>query len=138
MAKRWLGLQKLTEECGELVVELMKLSAFPSGKHPGRRRNVKLTTEEEVADVYAALDYFVARNKLDRDKIKKRRLLKIKKFVKWWGNPNIKPEKVSGKALGRVGSKGSKSPQPALGEPIAGLPGKVGKRTRAGDGVPRA
>lgn len=84
MAKIWHGLKKVTEECAELIVELMKLDAFPSGKHPGRKRNVKLSTEDECADALAAINFFIDRNKLDRVRIEKRQALKYKKFAKWW------------------------------------------------------
>jgi len=87
MAKKWKGLEKLAEECCELGVELMKLSIFPSGKHPARKRSLVLSTEEEIADVLAAAEYFIARHKLDRGKIEKRKALKIRKFAKWWGDP---------------------------------------------------
>lgn len=83
--KKWMGLRKTAEECGELVVELMKLEEFPSGKHPGRKRSLILSTEDELADVLAACDYFIERNGLDRKRIEKRRLSKIRKFSKWWG-----------------------------------------------------
>lgn len=88
MAKKWKGLNKAAEECAELTVELMKLSTFPNGKHPGRKRSVILSTEDEIADVVASLQYFIDRNKLDRARIVKRSQLKYKKFVKWWGDPN--------------------------------------------------
>ncbi len=88
MARKWLGLEKLAEECGELVVELMKLKTFPSGKHPGRRKSVILTTEDECADVLAALEFFIERNKLDRKRIEARKVLKLKKFWKWWSIKN--------------------------------------------------
>lgn len=99
MAKRWRGRSKLVEECAELIVELAKLEVFPHGKHPGRKRNLKISTEEEISDVYAALDYFVAMNGFDREKIKKRRLLKVKKFVKWWGSPDAKSIRVKPRAI---------------------------------------
>jgi len=95
MAKKWKGLEKLAEECNELGVELMKLSIFPTGKHPGRKRSLVVSTEEEIADVLAAAEYFIARHKLDRGKIDKRKELKIRKFSKWWGDPyGIKKEKI--------------------------------------------
>lgn len=95
MARNWKGLEKAAEECGELVVELMKLKAFPDGKHPGRRRSVILSTEEELADVLAIVEYFAERNKFDLTKIDKRKLLKKRKFAKWWGLvPSMKKKKA--------------------------------------------
>lgn len=86
--RKWWGLRKAVEECSELNVELMKLEEYPSGKHPGRKRSLILSTEEEVADTLAALEYFIDRNKLDRKRIEKRKTLKYRKFIKWWGHPN--------------------------------------------------
>lgn len=102
MAKKWHGLRKAAEECAELVVELMKLSTFPNGKHPSRRRSLVISTEEELADVLAAVDYFIDRNKLDRAKIERRKALKYKKFSGWWGDPKPKGLKAKSKELRRV------------------------------------
>lgn len=101
MAKKWKGAEKLAEECNELCVELMKLLVFPSGNHPGRKRNLVLTTEEEIADVEAAIEYLKAKHHLDRARIDKRKASKIKKFCKWWGNPYKKAKKAS-KAKKRI------------------------------------
>lgn len=97
MAKKWWGLRKVVEECSELSVELMKLATFPSGKHPGRKRNLKISTEEELADVLAAVDYFIDKNKLDRQVIERRRVLKYRKFAKWWGDTKPKAKKNNNK-----------------------------------------
>jgi hypothetical protein len=100
--KKWYGLRKAAEECGELVVELMKLATFPDGKHPARKRSLVISTEEELADVMAAVDYFIDRNKLDRAKIEKRKAAKYKKFTTWWGDPKPKGLKAKSKELKRV------------------------------------
>jgi len=100
MARKWKGLRKLAEEAGELVVELMKLDAFPTGNHPGRKRNVKLSVEDEIADVLAAAEYFIDRHKLDRTRIEKRKYVKYRKFVGWYGQikkPSVKPVKKTSK-----------------------------------------
>lgn len=86
MAKKWKLLRKLAEECGELVVELMKLEEFPSGDHPGRDKSLIGTTEDELADVLASAEYFILKNKLDMDKIQARKALKIEKFQWWYGD----------------------------------------------------
>lgn len=100
MAKKWHGLRKAVEECCELGVELMKLATFPSGKHPARKRSLVISTEEELADVLAAANYFIDRNKLDRAKIEKRAKLKYKKFSRWWGEPkaDTKPKTLKKKS----------------------------------------
>jgi hypothetical protein len=79
--QQWRGVWKLIEEMSELTTELAKLGPFPSGKHPGRDRNLRKTIEEEIADVRAALDYFQAVNKIDVDP--KRTSDKRRKFGKW-------------------------------------------------------
>lgn len=92
MARKWFGLRKTAEEPAELIVELMKLGEFPNGKHPGRRRNVILSTEDELGDTLGAINYFIDRNKLDRKRIERRAMSKYKKFSGWWGIP--KPFKI--------------------------------------------
>lgn len=84
MAK-WEGLTKVAEELFELGVELMKLSTYPKGKHPRRKRSLVITTEEEAADVLAALNYFIDRHKLNRGKIDRRAAYKYRKWVKRHG-----------------------------------------------------
>lgn len=102
MARVWKVLDKTAEECGELVVELMKLRAFPDGKHPGRRRSVILSTEDELADVMNAIEFFIDFNHLDRARIERRMKTKRKKFEKWWGKtPKTKAKKSSSKAKKR-------------------------------------
>lgn len=85
--RKWWGLRKVVEEGSELAVELMKLEEFPSGKHPGRKRSLILSTEDELADALASIDYFIDRNKLDRKRIERRKTSKYKKFIRWWGDP---------------------------------------------------
>jgi propanediol dehydratase large subunit len=97
MAKRWHGLHKVQEEMNELGVELMKLAAFPDGKHPSRKRSLVLSAEDECADALQAIDYFIARNKLNRDRIMQRWAMKRKKFVKWMGDPYKSKKKTSKK-----------------------------------------
>lgn len=99
MARKWFGIIKAKEEPAELIVELCKLEAFPNGNHPGRRRSVILSTEDEIADVEAILEYFKKRNKLDLPRIERRKKTKIKKFIKWWGpiDKKSKPKSKSKK-----------------------------------------
>lgn len=85
MAKKWKGLYKVIEEMSELTQELVKLHSYPHGKHPRRRRSLKISTEEEAADVLAALNYFIDKNSLDRVKIAKRQSYKYRKWVKRLG-----------------------------------------------------
>lgn len=74
------GLFKLVEEMGELQQVLGKLAAFPDYKHPGELK-LKTAIKDELADVYAALQYFVIENGIDLDY--SRIDQKINKFRKW-------------------------------------------------------
>jgi NTP pyrophosphatase (non-canonical NTP hydrolase) len=56
------GIYKLLEEMSELSVELAKLGPFPDGNHPGRKKNLRQSIENELADVQAALLYFASVN----------------------------------------------------------------------------
>lgn len=85
MSKKWKGLIKAIEECNELGVELAKLSTFPDGKHPGRKKSLIPTVEDECADVLNAVLFFIDRNGLDAERIEKRIAMKRKRFEKWWG-----------------------------------------------------
>lgn len=79
--QQWRGIFKLVEEMSELSVELAKLGPFPDGNHPGRSHNLRETVQEEVADVRAALNYFVRVNKLKISETRTRD--KRDKFNKW-------------------------------------------------------
>lgn len=89
MARTWPSLKKLAEEPSELITECMKLMAFPNGKHPGRRRNVVLSLEDEMADVIGIINYTIDKERLDRKRIERRAKAKYRKFSNWWGIPHI-------------------------------------------------
>lgn len=95
MARRWFALGKVQEEMNELGVELMKLLAFPDGKHPGRKRSLILSTEDEIADVLNAVEFFVDKNRLDWNRIRKRMGTKRKRFIKWWGQPAKRKSQIA-------------------------------------------
>ena len=78
---KWLGMFKVLEECGELSQVLGKLGVKPSGDHWSG--NLSDMLHDEIADVYAALDYFVAQNGLDDDRIQLRRGVKYITFNQW-------------------------------------------------------
>ncbi len=112
MARKWRGLNKVAEESSELNVELMKLAAFPSGKHPARKRSLILSVEDECADALQAIEYFILRNRLDMGRIQKRILTKRKKFTKWMGDvkpAKIKTTKKSTKAKSRINRASSRT-----------------------------
>lgn len=80
---KWQGIHKLTEECGELTQLLGKLAAFPSAPHPDGKGDLRSRVSDEVADVAAALDYFVETNNLNTYYIRERHDKKLSQFRKW-------------------------------------------------------
>lgn len=95
MPKQWKALIKVQEEMNELGVELMKLQAFPSGIHPGRKKPLIPGVEDEIADVLNALEFFVDLNRLDWERIHKRMGMKRKRFIKWWGQPTRRKSRIA-------------------------------------------
>jgi hypothetical protein len=83
VVERWHGIKKLIEETGELLQELGKLEAYPTGKHPDENYRGSLLSriENELGDVYAALDYFQAN--FDMEAVRKRRMFKGILFRRW-------------------------------------------------------
>lgn len=79
----WKGIGKVSEECGELLQVVGKAIAFPVGNHPDGKGNVRKRFIEEIADVYAALDYFCEANNIEFRLTKGRRKHKLDKFKKW-------------------------------------------------------
>ena len=80
----WKGIFKLQEECGELVQALGKAGPFPIGPHPDGKGTMTNRLQEEIADVYAALDYFVETNtQLNSTIIAIRRATKLDLFREW-------------------------------------------------------
>jgi len=80
MSDRLKGIFKLVEEMGELQQVLGKLASYPNNQHPEDSK-LKTALKEELADVYAALQYFVVKNGIDLDY--NRVDQKINKFSKW-------------------------------------------------------
>ena len=89
--EQWRGIFKLTEECGEVLQLLGKIGPFPDGAHPDGKGDLAPRISDEVADLYAALDYFVEKNSLDTNAIQDRRAAKKSKFDEWGltGIPNV-------------------------------------------------
>lgn len=90
------GLDKVLEECGELIQVLAKLSAYPNGDHPSRdyaqaagRHSLLEHLVEELGDVYAALDFFCQHNMVKREMfaLDVRRKAKYELFEKWHKEP---------------------------------------------------
>ena len=83
MSEQWKGIGKLIEECGELIQVAGKAVPFPVGEHPDGKGAVCGRFVEEIADVYAALDYFRETNGLNEIEIAWRRKMKLDKFKQW-------------------------------------------------------
>lgn len=79
----WKGLAKLIEECGELQQVAGKSLLYPDTAHPDGKGFVRDRFIEELADVSAAIAYFIAYNNLPLDKIQDRTCMKIERFVDW-------------------------------------------------------
>lgn len=78
----WRGLFKLVEEAGELQQVLGKLGVFPEGRHATGKKLIP-ALEEELADMIAAIDYFIDENSLDMIAINERVRKKRQKFDEW-------------------------------------------------------
>lgn len=80
----WPGLAKLAEECAEVLQVIAKLAAYPSGEHPDGGGPLRFRLRDEMADVYAALDYVRAHNVLGGvETIELRRDRKFARFQRW-------------------------------------------------------
>jgi len=85
MPERWRGVFKVMEESSELNVELSKLCVYPDAIHPDGKGCLKERIKNEIADLYAALDYLVYEN-LEQEEIygiNERRSKKICIFNSW-------------------------------------------------------
>lgn len=83
MTELWKGVHKLTEEAGEVLQVLGKLNAYPKCNHP--RTDLKAKLLEELADLDAALNYFLLNNFTSAEihSINERAFQKGRKFEQW-------------------------------------------------------
>lgn len=84
-SKRWSGVAKLNEECGELTQVIGKLIATNGERRHWDKSDLFERMEEKIADVYAALDHVVANNPklLGAENINLRRFKKTCQFDEW-------------------------------------------------------
>ena len=76
------GLNKLAEECGELVqIACKKASLEGQGLEP--EIDIDKRLQEEIADVLAAIDFVCFEFALDTISIVKRKDFKFQKFMQW-------------------------------------------------------
>lgn len=81
MLESYVGIWKVIEEAGELLQQLGKLGAFPSGAHPDGQGNLRDRVVGEAVDLSAALAYFANRNEM---KLKGQRYeYKLDRFHEW-------------------------------------------------------
>lgn len=89
------GIEKLKEECAELITVLAKLSAYPDGNHPAYSKDFTIFDhlQGEMGDVYAALDFFIEEsNVVDDAVVTQRRAYKTERFRKWHHEPPVRAE----------------------------------------------
>lgn len=80
------GTSKVIEEAGEVIQVLAKIQAIGYVGQYWDGTNLHDELENELGDLLATVEYLVAKNKLDRKKIKKRKQLKLEKFARWHKN----------------------------------------------------
>lgn len=78
----WPGLSKLVEEAGEVIQIAGKLMGS-AGSTEHWSGDLTTGLHHEIADLYAALDFFVGMNALDREEVAVRRESKLALFVRW-------------------------------------------------------
>ena len=83
MSARWAGIAKLQEEMGELAAVLGKLHAYPDGNHPDGAGPLLDRLHDEMADVHAALTFFMLTNDLDSARLRARCDKKLATFFAW-------------------------------------------------------
>lgn len=77
------GMSKIIEEAGELLQVLGKLIATGGEAHHWAAGDLDKKQHQEVADLYAALDFYVEQNAMDHKRIDRRRATKLKRFRQW-------------------------------------------------------
>lgn len=79
------GIAKVAEEAGELLCEIGKLIAYPDQIHPDGRGHTRERVLREMADLSAAITFYIERNcnPGEIDTFHLRRQLKIDQFYDW-------------------------------------------------------
>lgn len=80
---KWPGASKALEECGELVQVLGKLIGAGGATAHWDGTDLRARLVAEIADVRAALDFFVEVNDLPADEIDKRTARKRTTYHRW-------------------------------------------------------
>lgn len=85
-SNKFAGISKIVEEAGEVLQVIGKLMGFGKFGIHWDGKPVKGSLEDEIADLLAAVDFAISKNKLSRKKIEARRREKLKKFQFWHKN----------------------------------------------------
>lgn len=80
--KKWPGVSKLMEECGEVIQVLGKLMGS-RGKIEHWSGDLNAMLHDEIGDLLGAIQFVIIKSNLNRDKIEKRASLKLQRFLKW-------------------------------------------------------
>lgn len=80
---QWSGLAKLAEELGELQTVIGKLLAFGGYTTQHWQGDLLPMLEDEMGDVWAAIDHVTHHTRADRTRVLLRRDLKVELFEKW-------------------------------------------------------
>lgn len=81
--KKWPGLSKLVEECGEVVQVIGKLMGSRGNDLHWNVPSLKAALEDEVADLLAACDYVMEKCWLNIEHITTRRQRKLETYRTW-------------------------------------------------------
>lgn len=79
----WPGTSKLLEEMGELQQVLGKLIACAGAEHHFTGANLREDMHDETGDVVAAIEFFIAKNGLNTERIRNRANSKLRIFEIW-------------------------------------------------------
>ena len=83
------GLSKLIEECGEVLQIAGKLLAYPNGRHPDGKGDLKSRLELELGDLRAAIQFVIETHRLDGScTISEQYARKLALFREWHADPN--------------------------------------------------
>lgn len=83
--KKWPGISKLTEECGEVLQVCGKLIGARGEIHHWDGTNLRDRLTEEMGDVLAAVEFVAETNGLEWQTIQARRAKKLALFRTWHG-----------------------------------------------------
>jgi NTP pyrophosphatase (non-canonical NTP hydrolase) len=81
--RKWPGISKLVEECGEVLQVAGKLMGSRGQVEHWNVENLKCALEDEIADLMAACDFVIHFCRLRVEHISARRKRKLDTFSKW-------------------------------------------------------